>query len=302
MTTTATKIPTSQTITDHIDNVILKEIAEGRRIGIALAQLRADVERDNASIPSFAEHVAQAVLDGTDIDPAQLDVEADHRARKARNDHKFAALGEASDRLAFSPRHIKQERAGDILTYLASAMGDLTTHLRDLDPTMMVTDPELAIAGGKDAARRYEATKALVATYSTIRVAQAEAYASITHSGNLGPARERSGMFRDALDAETAWLDQRRRLGRGNTARTARIRFFLEVPVTPYKATRGGHWPEDTNTLTDRARFLHWAATKHELWVPSVDELIEADQDNSAKTYPGNWAGDVYHGPRVITN
>lgn len=298
-TKTTTTYPTAETIRGTIHDEILGEIGKLGAASTTAHGMRMDLERQVSTLPDFSDEIELCVREGRVPTVEALEEYAQAQATRRYLEDQIEALASFQRQALDAPPVIRRNRAGDVLTYLGEALRDLAEYARGLDPHWRIPSPEVALMGGDAALQKYREAQGVVEAYDTIRSEQSRAYGD-AGARDLTDAFYRSGIFRDALDAETYWLDRRREAGRTPTQRRVGNPFFSDVPVSPYRDVRGGHWPYMIGDLGEKYGFIIWGATNHDLWVPSVEELRDADHENARRVTPSNWNRQGYRGPRVM--
>lgn len=288
-----TALPTYPTAAD-VTARITKEFPQPDRMHNAQKMLRdaARLVTDSDPGDQLAALIREHLDNGTEITPQAL---AD--AAKATTAHRDVTY--ASNRLTSEHKNMSlpvlptSDQQAGIFTALAEMLDEVVTAVRAL-PQDTPTDADTALAYGDDGLELYQAIAQLVGTYGAIRKAQAK-----YHTGS-GSALDLSGHFRDATDAETAFLDTRRRVGEqyGAALRDHREKYpnadqareyFTNTPVSPFGPIRRGYWPEGVTTNTDYARFLIWAAREHDLWVPTPTDLEAQHNVNTELVTISTW-------------
>lgn len=126
----------------------------------------------------------------------------------------------------------------------------------------------------------------VMGVYRAIRAAQCEAYKRerLSQGADWVRVNARSGLLRDAIDHEAHWVNERRAIGssrsrlasHARSSRSAAAAWYTDVDPLPWPPMR----PSDDRAGDDLWTWLVWAVENAQLWVPTVDELEDADADN----------------------
>ncbi|MEV0867720.1 hypothetical protein AB0I24_07205 [Brachybacterium paraconglomeratum] len=292
---------TAQHIRDHIANNIHSGAAHIRDVRGQLLKMRFEIENITPP-PSFTDHALEAARNGTALDPGILDQIAAHHARVEDSNPRLAALAAATNALHTLPAKVAADAADDTLTYLDGALSQYLDHIRGLDLDALPTTAEQALSmnKGRDA---WLQVGELLNTYNEIRTQQVKAYAAAGVI-DAGAMNARSGQFRNALDTSAEWLDARRETAAKSRARIeqtgrAAAEFFLNIPEKRWSDIEGAY-PSNVVSVADRLEFIGWVSERTDAWVPTVKELIDADQENRRRLVLANWNHDGYRGPHVV--
>lgn len=239
------------------------------------------------------DDIAERIVRGTQAEGAYMEA---HSMVKSLITQAEAELGE-----------VLRSGAHDALGWLNEQMSALRSDVSEVVGKLDgVTSAEEAIAVGSTSVKAWAALDDLVTRYEQIRNAQMKLMRSLfdtlTWRGGVdggAPVAQvlaRSGHFVDAVDREPHWLGLRKEAARvtrlGETqnglspGQHPGLKEWLNwsdtAPGTPWDAIPlNGCWPTG-----DHKNFLIWAMTEARPWVPTVDQLMHADDLARTATRP----------------
>ena len=243
--------------------------------------------------PNLTAAFEQARLDG-DWD-AYGQIIGAHYDWEQRSKRRAYMVNTTRDRHRVIPierRHATRAEAGrQTLDYLVDALPQITRAAQALDLTGVPATAEKALSAGKTAADKYTRAADVVAAYTTLRQAQAEAVKAVARV-EMGRADDlgvfRTGQFREAMHNDATWLENRRvaLMPESNTATAQRLRqqmarvpgaeeFFDGVPEPLFGPIGEDGYPVGVTSIPARAAWLAKWSARLEFWVPPFDQLRE---------------------------
>lgn len=243
--------------------------------------------------PNLTAAFEQARLDGDwDAYGQTIGAHYDWEQRSKRRAYMVNTTRDRHRSIPIERRHATRAEAGrQTLDYLADALPQIIRAAQALDLTGVPATAEKALSAGKTAADKYTRAADVVAAYTTLRQAQAEAVKAVARV-EMGRADDlgvfRTGQFREAMHNDATWLENRRvaLMPESNTATAQRLRqqmarvpgaeeFFDGVPEPLFGPIGEDGYPVECKTVPARAVWLAKWSTRLEFWVPSFEQLRE---------------------------
>lgn len=275
-----TALPSVAEIRETIEQRIQYRVANARKLRMQIVGWRAEIGQ--ATPLSIAED-ARAAIETGDRLPEDLPVKLREDARATLEAEAMqTALGNALATLP-TDAELKRVTVDETCTYLDGVMQTLATYARGINPQTIATSADAAIDAGGETLKQYRETRELVNMFGEIRRRQLEAYQQ-TGESFTGEMAARSGHYRDALDRERHWLDRRHDLAKRPSQLKNREmeQWIRETPQPRWDAMQHGAWPRNVQTFAEQVEFVIWALTVADPWVPTPDQLAEAEDRNAA--------------------
>lgn len=284
---------TGADITAHINDVIH---APAVRLEELAKRLIADVlQLDTAHVaPPIGPLLEEATSSDSDLDDiagklTTIVTDTAHARERAEQNRVTAdALKHTAHTVRARAGAARHDARPLLMSYLDARLADVAQQVAEVGaehPTLITlaqiqSRPEDLLVASQEQGR-------LMDVYRTIRAAQREAYRRGSPNGAAWVhLNARSGLMRDAIDHEGHWVNERRRIGGSRQALRERVGsqggpavdWYQKVPAVPWPATK----TNEAHPGDDLWAWLVWAAENADLWVPTLEELEDADTANQA--------------------
>lgn len=245
------------------------------------------------------------LMEGEEYDPeatAAMVREVTLDAEAAKAEH--ALLNGAARQLGHIKGRTTEEQYEAMQDYLADALAQVVSEAATLAADHPGTVTLATAMGDPTLVEVAKAQVRLTGALESIRTHQRRAYPS--ESGDeLRRMINESGRLRDAWDSEAVWI-QRRHDVASNDRRMHQLRSagraddFDTIPDVPFPVSSASKpWPG-----SDGWAYLAWVSTHAQPWVPTLDELVQAHEENRVRIdgAPRKWTmlgQRIYSDPRV---
>ena len=291
MRTKKTAPITGADITAHINEVIYGPAVRLEEIGKRLVAEVTQLDTAHAPVPT-GPLLEEAMSTDSDLDAIAAKLVAvvtettQARERAQQNRATADALKGTAQSVRAKAHAARSDAHVPLMAYLSARMAEVAEQAAALGArhpglitlAQVQSRPEDLLVASQEQGR-------IMGVYRTIRAAQREAYRVTSPNGSSWVhLNVRSGLLRDAIDHEAHWVIERHRIGGSRQALRERVGstggpavdWYQAVPAVPWPATK----PAADHPGDDLWTWLVWASENAELWVPTIEELEDADTAN----------------------
>ncbi|WP_433955999.1 hypothetical protein [Janibacter indicus] len=282
---------TGADITAHIKDVIHAPATRLEELAKRLTARVTDLE--TAIRPPLTDALLQEVT-AADVDLDDLadrlaqvvEEAATARARSEQNRATADAYRQQARTIRARAGSARSDAHRDVIGYLDEQMQDVVADVR----TLAEQHPQLIslaqVQANPSLLGASQEQGRVMGVYRAIRAAQREAYKRkrLSQGADWVRVNARSGLLRDAIDHEAHWVNERRDIGssrsrlasHAGSSRSAAAAWYTDVDPLPWLPMR----PSADHAGDDLWTWLLWAVENAQMWVPTIDELEDADADN----------------------